>query len=290
MQCMNELCMQGQLTTTTEIENYPGFPSGIMGSELMDRMREQSAKYGTEIVTETIASIDLSSRPFKMVTEDGAHHTAWSIIIATGATAKKLPFEGSEDYWQHGVSACATCDGALPIFRNKPVVVIGGGDTAMEEASHLTKFASKVIIVHRRDAFRASKAMQSRVLSNPKIEVMWDSEVVKAMGTQPPKMLLNSVVVKNVKTGVESTVQCNGVFFAIGHSPNTAFLNKQIALDEAGYIITTPGTTKTSVEGVFAAGDVQDHKYRQAIVAAGSGCMAALECEEFLTSIDKIPH
>eukprot|EP01107_Rhizomastix_libera_P004568 TRINITY_DN1761_c0_g1_i1.p1 TRINITY_DN1761_c0_g1~~TRINITY_DN1761_c0_g1_i1.p1 ORF type:complete len:350 (+),score=92.71 TRINITY_DN1761_c0_g1_i1:128-1177(+) len=279
----------GQLTTTTEIENFPGFPDGIMGSELMDRMRAQSAKYGTEIITETISSVDFSTRPFSVMTEDGVKHTAWTIIIATGATAKKLPFEGSEEFWQHGISACATCDGSLPIFRNKPVVVIGGGDTAMEEALHLTKFASKVIVVHRRDAFRASKAMQARLLANPKVEVVWDSEVIKATGTAPPKQLLSEVVVKNVKTGQETKIPCSGVFFAIGHTPNTAFLNKQLATDDLGYLVTIPGTCKTSIEGVFACGDVQDHKFRQAIVAAGSGCMAALECENFLTSINKVP-
>lgn len=222
--------------------------------------------------------MDLSSRPFKATSESGVEIEAQTIIIATGAIAKRLNIEGEDTYWQKGMSACAVCDGGLPIFRNVPLVVVGGGDTAMEEAMYLTKFGSKVIIVHRRDEFRASKAMQKRVLENEKIEVLWDSEVIKAQGEDK----LQSVVVKNVKTGEESEVEAGGMFYAIGHTPNTKFLNGQLELDELGYIATKPGTPQTSIEGVYACGDVQDHKYRQAITSAGSGCMAAMDAEALI--------
>lgn len=268
----------GQLTTTTEVENFPGFPTGISGPELMVAMREQSVNSGTRIETETITSVDLSSTPFKATSESGVEIEAQTIIIATGAIAKRLNIEGEDTYWQKGMSACAVCDGGLPIFRNVPLVVVGGGDTAMEEAMYLTKFGSKVIIVHRRDEFRASKAMQKRVLENEKIEVLWDSEVIKAQGEDK----LQSVIVKNVKTGEESEVEAGGMFYAIGHTPNTKFLNGQLELDELGYIATKPGTPETSVKGVYACGDVQDHKYRQAITSAGSGCMAAMDAEALI--------
>jgi thioredoxin reductase (NADPH) len=268
----------GQLTTTTEIENFPGFPKGIDGNELMGRMREQAEWVGTRIKTETIAAVDLSQRPFKVTNEAGEHFYAKSLIIATGAIAKRLGIENEEKFWQRGISACAVCDGALPMFRNQVLVVVGGGDSAMEEATHLTKFASKVLLVHRRDSFRASKAMQQRVFDNPKIEVVWNSTVLRAEGNQK----LEQVVLKNLQSGEESSIDAAGLFFAIGHQPNTAFLNGQLKLDAAGYIITQPGSSITSVPGVFAAGDVQDPKYRQAITSAGSGCMAALDAEHFL--------
>lgn len=268
----------GQLTTTTEIENFPGFPEGIAGPELMFRMREQAERCGTEIRTETIESVDLSAKPFKLTVEGGEVVEADSIIIATGAIAKRMYVPGEDKYWQRGVSACAVCDGALPIFRNKPLVVVGGGDSAMEEATHLTKFASKVYLVHRRDSFRASKAMQQRVFENDKIEVVWNSTVDRIEGDD----FLQTVILKNLQDGSETSVSANGLFYAIGHKPNTDFLGGQLELDEAGYIVTKPGTTQTSVEGVFAAGDVQDKKYRQAITSAGTGCMAALEAEAWL--------
>ncbi len=268
----------GQLTTTTEVENFPGFPQGISGPDLMAKMREQSIHHGTEVKTETIESVDLSKRPFVLTVEYGETLEAETIIIATGATAKRLNIEGESEYWQKGMSACAVCDGALPIFRDKPLIVIGGGDSAMEEAMFLTKFGSKVFLVHRRDSFRASKAMQQRVFDNPKIEILWDSSVIKAEGGD----FLENAIVENLKTGEKQNIECSGLFYAIGHTPNTAFLGGQIETDETGYIITKPGTTETNVPGVFAAGDVQDKKYRQAITSAGSGCAAALEAEAFI--------
>lgn len=270
----------GQLTTTTEIENFPGWPEGVDGSELMSRMRAQAERSGARIRTETIARVDLSTRPFKLWTESDELVLAHSVVVATGATAKRMGVPGEAEFWQKGISACAVCDGALPLFRNQTLVVVGGGDTAMEEADHLAKFGSKIILVHRRDAFRASKAMQDRVLKNPKVEVMWDSVLESAQGTK----VLESVQVRHVKTGALTTVKAAGLFFAIGHQPNTGFLKGQVALDDAGYVLTPPGSTQTSVSGVFAAGDVQDKKFRQAVVAAGSGCMAALECENWLVA------
>jgi thioredoxin reductase (NADPH) len=268
----------GQLTTTTEIENFPGFPEGIGGPELMARMREQSINCGAVIRTETIASVDFSSRPFKVTPEGGQPIAAESVIIATGATAKRLGIKGEDTYWQKGMSACAVCDGALPMFRDKPLVVVGGGDTAMEEASHLTKFGSKVYIVHRRDEFRASEAMQKRIFENAKVEVIWDSVVSEAKGGD----FLESVTIQNVKTGEEKDIEVNGLFYAIGHKPNTDFLGGQVETDAAGYIVTKANVMATSVDGVFAAGDVQDPHYRQAIAAAGSGCQAALEAQHFI--------
>lgn len=272
----------GQLTTTTEIENFPGFPTGIDGTELMNRMREQSTHCGATIRTETIEQVDFSQRPFKLTVQGGEVVEAQSVIIATGATARRMGVPGEDQYWQKGISACAVCDGALPIYRNKPLVVIGGGDTAMEEATHLTKFASKVYIVHRRDAFRASKAMQEKVFQNEKIEVVWNHTLESVQGDK----LMTGVTLKNTQTGETQLLEANGLFYAIGHKPNTEFLVGQLELDETGYVLTQPGTTQTSVPGVFAAGDVQDKKYRQAIVAAGSGSMAALEAEHFLLAGD----
>lgn len=268
----------GQLTTTTEIENFPGFSEGILGSDLMSRMRLQNEKCGGRIISETIARVDFSSRPFKLWTESEVLIETESVIIATGATAKRLDIPGERDFWQKGISACAVCDGALPIFRNKTLVVVGGGDTAMEEVDHLTKFGSKVILVHRRDSFRASRAMQERILNNPKVQVMWNSVVMLAHGDK----FLQSVCVANTITGDLTEIETAGLFYAIGHNPNTDFVKGHLSLDDSGYIVTSPGSTHTSIEGVFAAGDVQDSKYRQAIVAAGSGCRAALDVEHYL--------
>jgi thioredoxin reductase (NADPH) len=269
----------GQLTTTTEVENFPGFPEGIDGNKLMEAMRAQSLRYGTRIFTETVESVDLSHRPFT-VRSDSQVMKAKTLIITTGATARRLNIAGEDRLWNRGISACAVCDGALPIFRNQALVVVGGGDTAVEEASHLTKFGSKVIVVHRRHELRASKIMQRRLFENPKIEMVWDSVVIEALGQDG----LEAVRVRNVKTQAEQTIPCRGLFYAIGHVPNTSFLGGQLQLDATGYIITRPGTTQTSVSGVFAAGDVQDPKWRQAVTAAGTGCMAALEVEHFLAA------
>jgi len=284
----NGIAAGGQLTTTTDVENFPGFPKGIMGPELMDAMREQSTRFGTEIISETVAKLDLSSRPFKYWlewAEDEAPHTADTIILATGASAKRLNLPGEETYWQSGISACAVCDGAVPIFRNKPLVVIGGGDSAAEEALYLTKYGSKVIVLVRKDKLRASTIMANRLLKHPKVEVIFNSKAVEAKGKalegKGPK-LLTSVVIEDTITGQQRELDANGLFYAVGHEPATALVKDQIKVDVDGYVETKPGTTETSVFGVFAAGDVQDKKYRQAITSAGSGCMAALECERLL--------
>jgi thioredoxin reductase (NADPH) len=271
----------GQLTTTTDVENFPGFPEGIGGPELCDRFRAQSLRFGTVIHTETITKLDLSRRPFRYASDE-REGLARAIIIATGATAKRDDIPGTRDgeLWQKGVSACAVCDGALPMYRNKALFVIGGGDSAMEEATFLTKFGSKVYIVHRRDELRASKIMQERAKANPKIEILYSHQVLEVVGDG----IMQKARVKDLKTGAEREIESAGLFFAIGHKPNTDFLGGQVKLDEQGYVLTTPGTTETSVPGVFAAGDVQDKKYRQAITAAGSGCAAALEAEHFLSA------
>lgn len=270
----------GQLMTTTDVENYPGFPDGIQGPELMIRFREQAAKFGTDILTEDVTKVDLSSRPFKVIGSK-TEVEAESVIIATGATAKRLDVDGTRDgeFWQKGVTACAVCDGAAPIFRNKDLYVVGGGDSACEEAIFLTKFGSKVYLVHRRDELRASKIMAERAIHHPKIEVLWNSVLEKVEGDD----VVRSVSIKNVETGQVEKRDAGGAFFAIGFTPNTAFLDGQLELEDSGYLKVTPGSTTTSVEGVFAAGDVQDHVYRQAVSAAGSGCMAALDAERWLS-------
>ena len=279
----NGIAAGGQLTTTTDIENFPGFPNGIGGSELMEKMKEQSQRFGTEIITETISKVDFSKRPFKLWTEwneDAEPITTDAVIIATGASAKRMHLPGEDTYWQQGISACAVCDGAVPIFRNNPLAVIGGGDSACEEAIFLTKYASKVFLLVRRDVLRASTIMQKRVTNNEKIEVLWNTEALEAKGDGK---LLKSLRIVNNKTKEEKDLQVNGLFYAIGHIPATKIFADQLKTDEAGYIQTTPGTASTSIEGVFAAGDVQDKIYRQTITSAGSGCMAALECEKFIS-------
>lgn len=268
----------GQLTTTTEVENYPGFADGISGSDLMDRMRQQSLNCGARIETATVDAVDLSSSPYKVMVGFETYE-AETLIISTGATARRMGVPSEEKFWQKGISACAVCDGALPFFRDKNLVVVGGGDSACEEAHYLTKFGSKVTMLVRRDVLRASKAMQERVLNHEKIEVKWDTVLLEALGDN----FLSAVKVKNVKTQEESKIVASGLFYAIGHIPNTAFLNSQLTTDETGYLITKPGSTQTDVEGVFACGDVQDKTYRQAVTAAGTGCMAALEAERFLS-------
>jgi thioredoxin reductase (NADPH) len=274
----------GQLMTTTEVENYPGFPEGISGPELMESFRQQALRFGSIIFPEDVDSVDLSKRPF-IVKGKNHHASADSIIISTGATANRLDIPGARDgeFWQKGVTACAVCDGAMPIFRNKHLYVIGGGDSAVEEATFLTKFGSKVFIVHRRDQLRASKIMQERALSHPKIEILWDSVITEVLGDS----VVRQVQIKNLKKEKVALHEAGGVFFAVGHTPNTAFLNGQLELLPNGYIKVVPGTSRTSVEGVFAAGDVQDHVYRQAVTAAGSGCMAAIDSERWLSEQGK---
>lgn len=270
----------GQLMTTTEVENYPGFPEGIEGPAFMDKCRAQATRFGTEVVMDDVISVDLKNRPFKILGKERQVLTE-ALIIATGATARKLDIPGTREgeFWQKGVTACAVCDGAAPIFRNKPLYVVGGGDSACEEAIFLTKFGSKVFIVHRRNELRASKIMAERAMKHPKIEIIWDSVLTLVQGDQ----VVRSVKLKNLKTNEEITRDAGGVFFAIGFDPNTKFLKGQIALEENLYIKVIPGTTRTNMEGVFAAGDVQDHVYRQAVTAAGSGCMAALDAERWLS-------
>ncbi|SCA58468.1 Thioredoxin reductase [Chlamydiales bacterium SCGC AB-751-O23] len=272
----------GQLMTTTEIENFPGFPEGLSGPDLMQQFKKQAKRFGTLFFAEDVSEIDFSKKPYKIRSKK-REVLAHSVIIATGATAKKLeiPGTGENELWQKGVTACAICDGAMPIFRDKDLFVVGGGDSAVEEALFLTKYAKRVYIVHRRDQLRASKIMAKRAVDHPKVEVLWDSVVVKVDGIEK----VESVIIENVKTKDKKTLEASGLFFSIGHEPNTSFLQKQLELHDNGYIKVKPGTTRTSLPGVFAAGDVQDFTYRQAITAAGSGCMAALDAERYLSEM-----
>ncbi|MCX5756967.1 MAG: thioredoxin-disulfide reductase [Candidatus Hydrogenedentes bacterium] len=274
-----EILPGGQLMTTTEVENYPGFPAGVTGPELVELMRQQALKFGARFVAKTAKAVDLSARPFTIHSEDESWQTK-SIIISTGATARYMGLESEERFMNRGVSACATCDGALPRFRNKPVVVVGGGDTAMEESLFLTNFASRVHVVHRRDKFRASKIMGGRVCAHAKITVEWNSVVDEVLGAD--KEGVTGVRLRDVHTGQTREIACTGYFSAIGHKPNTDLFAGLLDRNDTGYLVTQPNSTYTNIPGVFAAGDVQDHVYRQAVTAAGSGCMAAIDCGRWL--------
>lgn len=265
----------GQLTTTTEVENYPGFPDGIQGPELMIVTKKQAARFGTRFIPKNVSKVDFSSRPFKIWVGQELYESK-AVIVSTGASAKYIGLPSEKKFLGHGVSACATCDGAF--FRNQNVCVIGGGDTAMEEANFLTRFAKKVWVIHRRDSFRASKIMADRVLKNPKVQVLWNSSLEEVFGDKTVK----GIKVKNHKTGTVESMEMDGVFIAIGHKPNTEIFKGQLSMNDTGYLITEGKSTYTSVPGVFASGDVQDHIYRQAITAAGTGCMAAIDCERWL--------
>jgi len=269
----------GQLTITTEVENFPGYPKGITGPEMMEEFKEQAARFGTDIRFGVVTKVDFSKRPFTVEADDGKTLTADTVILSTGASAKWLGLESEKKYMGQGVSGCATCDGFF--YRGKDVAIVGGGDTAAEEATYLAKLCKKVYMIHRRDSLRASKAMQHKVLNTPNIEMVWNSVPEEVLGDANG---VTGVRVRNVVTGESRDLSVWGFFVAIGHQPNTEIFRGQVDLDEMGYVKTFPGTTTTSVQGVFACGDVQDHHYRQAITAAGTGCMAAIEAERFLGS------
>lgn len=275
----------GQLMLTTMVDNWPGFRDGIMGPDLMGDMRAQAERFGTEIVQGQVSKVDLGRSPFTITLGDGRSFTARALIVATGASARWLEIDSDRKLAGHGVSTCATCDGYF--FKGKPIAVVGGGDSAMEEAIYLTKFASKVTVIHRRDSLRASKIMQDKALQNPKIEFIWNSEIAEVKDVARGEV--SGVVVRNLKTGALTELALDGVFIAIGHTPNTALFRGQLELDETGYIV-THGGSRTNVPGVFAAGDVQDHIYRQAITAAGSGCMAAIDAERYLEGLPEEVH
>ncbi|MCC6349095.1 MAG: thioredoxin-disulfide reductase [Candidatus Eisenbacteria bacterium] len=275
----------GQLTITTEVENYPGFPEGLLGPELMDKFREQAARFGTEILDQTVERVDFSGRPLRVWSNE-VEYAARSVIVATGASAMLLGLPSEAEFMGAGVSACATCDGFF--FKGKRVIVVGGGDTAMEEATYLTRFCSEVVVVHRRDELRASKIMQERALANAKIRFVWNSEIAEVLGE--PHRRVTGVRLRDTKTGALTEMAVDGVFVAIGHQPNTGFLGGQLETNAKGYLKVKPGTSYTSVEGVFAAGDVFDSVYRQAVTAAGSGCMAAIDAERWLEAQAHAEH
>jgi thioredoxin reductase (NADPH) len=272
----------GQLTITTEVENYPGFREAVMGPELMEWMREQAVRAGTQILPSNAERVDFSRRPFQVWADDGTGYESRTVIVATGATAKLLGLPSESRLMGSGVSACATCDG--PFFKGKRAVVVGGGDTAMEEATYLTRLCSEVVVIHRRDTLRASKVMQERALQSAKIRFIWDSEVIEVLGNEKP--VVTGVKLQNLKTGAITEHPTDAVFVAIGHQPSTEFLKGQLAMDERGYLKVEPGTARTMIPGIFAAGDVADPVYRQAVTAAGSGCMAAIDAEHFLAAED----
>ena len=273
----------GQLSITTDVENYPGFADVIQGPWLMEQMSAQAAHCGTEIVNDLITSVDFSKSPYRCVADSGDEYLADAVVLATGAKARWLGLPSEEKFSGFGVSACATCDGFF--YRGKPVAVVGGGNTAVEEANYLSKLASKVTLIHRRDELRAEKVLQDRLLNNPKIEVLWDHMVEEVLGEDDP-LGVTGVKVKHVKTGVDQHIDIDGLFIAIGHDPATSLVKGQVDMDDHGYVLTKPDSTETNIPGVFAAGDVQDNIYRQAVTAAGTGCMAALEAEKYLAEIE----